>query len=112
MKTLVVLMAIIGIACGQPIPTPMSAIAPKWSEPEAIAVVKASCQIMGDCYDRHGELLTDVRWSAKYQPAEKRWAVTLTGKMLLGGNPLDPIVSYVYENTKTVEWNVTNVPFR
>jgi hypothetical protein len=61
---------------------------------------------MRDCYDRHVELLSEVTWSAQYQPAEKRWAVTLTGKKMFGTSPLDPIVSYVYENNQTVEWQV------
>ncbi len=71
MKTLVVLMAIIGVACSQPIPTATqipTTLAPKWSESEAIAVFKNWCYPgnwpnLTFC-ERELSRTMDTRWSA------------------------------------------------
>jgi len=108
MKSLLVLILVLAVACSQvtPVSTPM------WSEAEAVAVLKDWCQ--GGSYgsmqvsvcDRELSLWLNKKWSASYQQVDKRWVVTVEGESLFGSRNPDPIVSYVYENTQTVEWYV------
>ena len=109
--TILVLMVIFGVGCNQPtpIPTPTPTPEPMWSEAEAIAVVKNWCY-QGNwpnltICERELSTAHDQQWRATYQPEEKRWAVSIMAQKLFGGSYLH-IVSYVYENTQTVEWYV------
>jgi hypothetical protein len=103
MRIIVTLMVVLGIACN----TLSSSTAPKWSEAEAIAVVKNWCYPEPGPSQRCQLLfnLSDVGWDATYQPSSKRWAVTVEGNHYLTKHQ-ESAVSYVYEDTQTVEWNV------
>lgn len=99
------LMVIFSVGCSSQ-PTPTSMPKPMWSEAEAIAVVKGRCSPLGSICGNELVTLTDEKWSAVYEPNAKRWAVSVVGQQLFSSQPPLHIVSYVYENTQTVEWYV------
>ena len=106
MRLLLTIIAVVAVACSQttPAPTFTPPPTPVWSEAEAIAVFKKWCQ--KGIYDNFPNITncqrelvwwSDKKWSASYQPNDKRWAVTVAGETLFG-SPTDPIISYVYAN--------------